>query len=242
MEDQAIVEVETPQVDGQVVWECAMVEMQSLMAPETFSRLFGRSKGITRDGTRLIVNLGVVGARQWIKRGYEEQLLRVVNRWSDEPITEIAYVLPTGPDAWECQKNALVPAAHAESADEPIVEAVREERVVIGPTTGRLLHTDFYIKLKVAFRHRALAELKGAPLSVFLCLALHVDRDGVAYPGVQTIMRETGYSRSVVCSALGTLVDLGLMAKRRAHRGNDEYIIQGYAWFGTDPAPCLWEK
>jgi len=132
------------------------------------------------------------------------------------------------------------PGGEEEDEGEVLVEAVREEHVAAGRGSS-LVWTDFYIKLKVAFRKRALRELKGAPLSVFLCLALHVDRDGVACPGVDTIMRETGYSRSVVCNALDSLVRSGIVAKRATFRGADEYVVRGYAWFGQEPAPALWE-
>jgi hypothetical protein len=122
-----------------------------------------------------------------------------------------------------------------------VLEAVREQRVPVGED-GVLVWTDFYIKLKVAFRKRALGKLKGARLSVFLCLSLHVDRDGIARPGgIETIMHETAYSRGAVCSALEYLESAGLIQKLRRHHGADEYQVLGYAWFGQQPAPALWE-
>ena len=94
----------------------------------------------------------------------------------------------------------------------------------------------------MAFRRKALAQLKGAKLSCFLCLALHVDKDGVAKPGIETIVRETGYSRPSVCSALDELESLGLIQKSRSqYMATDEYTVTGYAWFGKAPAPALWE-
>ena len=79
-------------------------------------------------------------------------------------------------------------------------------------------------------------------LSVFLCLALHVDRHRVAKPGIEAIMRETGYSRGVVCNALDELETLGLVTKLSTCRGTDPYQLEGYAWFGARPAPSLWEE
>ena len=88
---------------------------------------------------------------------------------------------------------------------------------------------------------RALGKLKGAKLSVFLCLSLHVDRDGIAKPGgIETIMHETGYSRGAVCSALQHLDRAGLIRKLRWHRDADRVQVLGYAWFGQQPA--LWES
>ena len=125
---------------------------------------------------------------------------------------------------------------------EQIIEAVREDRLSVQSSGQVLGATDFYIKLKTAFRYRALARLKGAKLSVFLCLALHVDRDGIAYPGINAIMRETGYSRAPIVAALDELSQLGLITKTRSpQRGADEYQVNGYAWFGQVPAPALLE-
>ena len=90
---------------------------------------------------------------------------------------------------------------------------------------------------------RALGKLKGVKLSVFLCLSLHVDRDGIAKPGgIETIMHETGYSRGAVCSALQDLCRAGLIRKLRRHHGAVQYQVLGYAWFGQQPAPALWES
>jgi len=52
-------------------------------------------------------------------------------------------------------------------------------------------------------------------------------------------MRETGYSRRAVCSALAELESLGLVTKRAGHHRTDRYAVNGYAWFGRRPAPVL---
>jgi hypothetical protein len=90
---------------------------------------------------------------------------------------------------------------------------------------------------------RALGKLKGAKLSVFLCLSLHVDRDAIAKPGrIETIMHETGCSRGAVCSALQDLGRAGLIRKLRRHHGADRVPVLGYAWSGQQPAPAQWES
>lgn len=43
---------------------------------------------------------------------------------------------------------------------------------------------------------------------MFLALALHADRDGVAFPSVDTLCRETGYLRKTVSAALTDLCEL----------------------------------
>ena len=101
---------------------------------------------------------------------------------------------------------------------------------------------DFYIRVKTAFRRRALRLCKGAPLSVLNCLWYHVNKQGVASPSIETIMRQTGYSRGVVCNAIAKLERLGLIAKRPRRNQSTEYVIKAYAWFGSKPTPCLFEE
>lgn len=106
---------------------------------------------------------------------------------------------------------------------------------------GPVPWTSVYIKLLVAFRRQALRELKGAPLSVFICLALHVGDAGYADPSLETIMRETGYGRATVCSALVVLYDLGLVEKVKRWKRSNKYFVRGYAWFGQAKQPALFE-
>jgi hypothetical protein len=101
---------------------------------------------------------------------------------------------------------------------------------------------DFYIKVKTAFRRRALRLCKGAPLSVLNCLWCHVNDRSLAWPSIETIMRETGYSRGVVCNAIAKLERLGLIVKRPRRSQSTEYAITAYASFGPKLAPCLFEE
>jgi hypothetical protein len=118
---------------------------------------------------------------------------------------------------------------------------------------ARLQPTDIYIKVKTSFRDRALRRLKGAKLSVFMSLALHMDADGTAAPGIERIMRETGLARGTVCRALDDLGSppLSLIEKvpvpqdkrpRGCIRMPNCYKILGYAWWGAKPAPALYEE
>ena len=103
--------------------------------------------------------------------------------------------------------------------------------------------TEVYIKFKVAFRQRALRELKGSKLSVFICLALHMDSGGYAEPSIDTICEETGYEREAVCNAITDLGNLGLVEKHRRRRRTSRYQVKGYAWFGKGPSqPALFEE
>ena len=99
--------------------------------------------------------------------------------------------------------------------------------------------TDVYVKMKVAFRQKALRLLKGAKLSCFLCLGLHIDEKAECYPSIDTIVRETGYSRATVCSALEELVELGFIEKKRRRHETTLYTVMGYVWYGSESKPTL---
>jgi len=144
-------------------------------------------------------------------------------------------------------RRRVLPAV-APPASSPPCRASPEHGTAAGHKSTRQKPTkelgpnDFYIRLKTAFCRRALRLCKGAPLSVLNCLWCHVNRDHVASPSIETMMKQTGYSRGVVCNALAELERLGLIVKRPRHRQVTEYIVPAYAWFGPDPTPALFEE
>jgi hypothetical protein len=140
-------------------------------------------------------------------------------------------------------RRRVSPAATSPSSSPPPSRARAGHPSVDGhkPAT-ELGPNDFYFKVKTAFRRSGLRRCKGAPLSVLNCLWSHVNKDGVAWPSLKTIMKETGYSRGVVCNAIPELVRLRLIAKRPRHNQSTEYVILAYAWTGSVPAPCLFEE
>lgn len=81
-----------------------------------------------------------------------------------------------------------------------------------------------------------LHKFKGAPLGVFMCLALHSDEKGHSFPGYDLISKETGYNRSTIAQALDVLCDLKIDGHRilmryREHdtkgmfEGSNHYLI-----------------
>ncbi len=73
-----------------------------------------------------------------------------------------------------------------------------------------------YVKLMVDMRDK-LSTLKGAPLSCLIAIACHWDGER-SWPSVDTIVRETGYTRPPVCSALDFLETEGwIESERRKH-------------------------
>lgn len=123
--------------------------------------------------------------------------------------------------------------------NEKVIGVIREQGIDYDTDGEAIPWTEVYVKIKVAFRQRALKLLKGPKLSCFLCVALHVGEKGTAHPSIDTIMRETGYSRSVVCNALGKLENLGFIEKQRRKHDSTLYHVRGYVWFGSESKPTL---
>lgn len=86
---------------------------------------------------------------------------------------------------------------------------------------------DIYVKLAVTFRDGMLKRLKGPKLSVFLCIALHCNRDMAAWPSTRQIQEETGYSNRAVITAIEQLCGMGLLTKRQ-HKHGGEYDHNRY--------------
>jgi hypothetical protein len=71
-----------------------------------------------------------------------------------------------------------------------------------------------FAQLSVEFREH-LHLFKGARLHVFLCIALHADEQGWAFPGIETrIKRETGYNRDTIIQALNDLCAMTIEGHR----------------------------
>lgn len=60
-----------------------------------------------------------------------------------------------------------------------------------------------------------LAELKGAPLSVLLAIALYANGKGKAWPSAYTLSQNTGYSENTVRAACRKLEDLGWIERQQ---------------------------
>jgi hypothetical protein len=232
-----------PRAEADALWDQALDLLRLRMSRATFDGLFRGTCVHSREGPEWVIDVASEYALAWLRN----RMAKVVH-WALQQVTggpvEVRFVV--GP------RQGLPPAWDAEPEDEQDEPATAARAAAPGGR-GRqaasaaggtdMQWTDVYIRIKVAFRKQALRRLKGAKLSVFLCLALHLDRDGVAVPGgIEAIMRETGYSRGAVCSALGALESLGLIRKHRTHRGPDRYSVLGYAWFGRRPGPSLWES
>lgn len=92
----------------------------------------------------------------------------------------------------------------------------QEHEVYVREDGTAFTREDIFVKLNVTFRDSMLARLKGAPLSVLVCLSLHCkNADMQAWPSLDKIAEETGYSYPTVCSAIKALEKKGLVTKTR---------------------------
>ncbi len=241
------------------IWSNVLAEMQGSTEKQTYDTLLLGSEVQTTDNGTWTIAVRSEYAATWLQHRLERKIASVLFRHLEAngrgATPELVFVEATKenekpnpttsksqPDATR-KTQAPTQEPRRRNADEPILEAVREQRVAIDCNGKSLQYTDFYIRLKLAFRDRALRLLRGSKLSVFLCLALHVGADGVSSPGIEKIMEETDYSRQSVCTALAELVKMGFVVKMpRRHLQADRYEVKGYAWYGRNPAAALLEE
>lgn len=224
--------------EAEAVWDEALGQLRLAMTRGTFDTWLRHSEGLGFEGDTLVVGVANQYGVDWLSNRLADLVGEVLSRYAKRPVSARFVVLPYGTKAGFAEQAEL-----DDGQDEgPILEAVQTREVQLHGSGRKLAWTEFYIRIRTAFRVRALRRLKGAPLSVFLCLALHLNSDGVADPGIERIMRETGYSRSVVCSALAHLRALRLIERiPTGANERDRYRVRGYAWFGRKGAPALFE-
>jgi hypothetical protein len=230
---------------AEAIWEGTLDHLRLQMVRLTFDLHLATSWPLAWDPEANAWTIGVRHAHSadWLNHRLERLVLRAL-AWQtpDRPRPTVQFVAASRPRV----PARTAPEAGPDDAAQPIVAEPRPEvpasrassAIALGPN-------DYYIKLKTSFRKEALRRLKGVKLAVFLCLALHMDRDGVSAPGVERLMWETGYARSTVCSALEELCSpsLHLIEKLPAHRrATNRYRLRGYVWFGANPAPALYEE
>ena len=98
---------------------------------------------------------------------------------------------------------------------EPTVLIFKGEEYYITDTGEQFAKPDVHIRLSAKFREQQLAQLKGAPISVFLSLALHIGEEGRSYPSISLICKETGYNKDTVFQALSKLEFMGYIARKQ---------------------------
>ena len=78
-------------------------------------------------------------------------------------------------------------------------------------TTGKC--SQISVQLSVHFRDKQLRQLRGPVLAVFLCIALHINERGQAWPSIGLIAKETGYNKDTVYKCLRSLEMMGYISR-----------------------------
>ena len=98
---------------------------------------------------------------------------------------------------------------------EPTITIHRGEDFYLTDTGTQERRNKTYVKFSVSFREQQLAQLRGARLAVFVCLALHIEEDGSCFPSISLIGKETGYNRDTIFKALRKLEFMGDIARKQ---------------------------
>lgn len=69
------------------------------------------------------------------------------------------------------------------------------------------------VQLSVEFRDKQLRQLKGPILGVFICIALHINERGLAWPSISLIAKETGYNKDTICKCVKSLELMGFISR-----------------------------
>jgi hypothetical protein len=91
--------------------------------------------------------------------------------------------------------------------------------------------TPAFVKISTAFK-KHMINLKGARLAIWLYVALSVNDNCKAYPSIETIERDTGYSNRAIIDAVKDLEASGYLSVKRREGTSHLYTINGFAAIG----------
>jgi hypothetical protein len=80
-----------------------------------------------------------------------------------------------------------------------------------------------FVSCSSGFREQYLAQLKGAPLSVYLAYKSYANREGFAWPSLQSLARSTGYGINAVKRAKQILIEMGLLTPIEQSREGGQF-------------------
>jgi hypothetical protein len=96
-----------------------------------------------------------------------------------------------------------------------------------------------WVKFSAAFRKNMLKKLKGAKLGIFICICLHLNENGEAFPGIDKIAEETGYHRDTIMVEIAEMELIpGLMRVTR-ERGKPNHYIPAFVARGAGKNPVV---
>lgn len=113
----------------------------------------------------------------------------------------------------------------------PVVE------IAMGEEPGFIqTKTPAFVKMSTAFK-KHMKKLKGAKLAIWLYIALSINDQGTAYPGIEAIMRDTGFSNREVIDSIKEIAGLGYLTVRRRSGTSSLYRIADFVAIGKDHNP-----
>ena len=99
------------------------------------------------------------------------------------------------------------------SRPEPTIRIFNGSEYYFTDTGESGKRAEISVQLSVRFRERQLRQLKGPILGVFICIALHINERGLAWPSCALIAKETGYTRDTIFDALRSLERMGYLSR-----------------------------
>jgi hypothetical protein len=121
---------------------------------------------------------------------------------------------------------------------DPVMQFEKPSSQIVETEDGfELIEALGWIKLSAAFRARMLKVLKGAKLSIFICVCLHLNERGESFPSITTICEETGYHKDTVIVEIQEMEHIpGLMRVLR-QRGKKNFYRPAFVARGKGNQP-----
>ena len=110
-------------------------------------------------------------------------------------------------------------------AQPPTISIFKGRQRIISYGGEQTVEDRVYVQLETTFRDKQLAQLRGgAKLAVFLCLALHINEEGLCWPSIALISKETGYAKDAVFKALAGLETMGYIGRKQRREAKTEKL------------------
>ncbi len=104
--------------------------------------------------------------------------------------------------------------------------------------TDRRLEGITLANIPIAENPELLRELRGSPMTVYMALAMYMDDGGQCFPGVETICKDTGYTKKTVLAAMTKLEEAGLLARQRRYQTSNLYTLTNGVKITPPPPPA----
>lgn len=92
--------------------------------------------------------------------------------------------------------------------------------------------------VSAAFREQCLAQLKGAPLSVYLAYQSYANKEGIAWPSLRSLAKFTGYGINAVKRARKALVEMGFLDPIKQDREGGQFGRKKFRVNTVPPKQC----